>query len=288
MSLHARFFQQPQPFARLALLRASLGAVCALLVGLGPYGAFYVESAPFLYPADAWLPALGPESFAALKLLVLGSGVATALGLLPRLATLCLALSFGWLNFYISRFGGLVWSYNTHLVCFLGALVWVDTSQGFALWVWRRAPPPPAGEEWASFVLACLQLYIAVMYFQTGLAKLLQGGAAWFLGGQTIYVNALVLGLARGRWAAQTFPWMFPLLGLGTAVLEFGFLPVWCGGRGLRGAVGVAILFHCGTFALLGISFWHLWTLYPALFFYRAGPLTRPPRPGPGLASGAP
>jgi hypothetical protein len=265
----ARFFTQPNAFARLAWLRCSLGLVCAVLVGLGPYGDFYVEAAPFLAPASSWLPALGAVGWYGLRSFVLLASVCAALGVGLRLSLPALALSFGWFNAYAANLENVIFSYNSHLNVFLVALCFVDTSRGASLASATHPGPSAAQTERASFVLSFLQCYVAVLYFQTGLAKLLQGGLAWFTTGQTIYVNALVLGLERGR-ALASLRWLFPLLGMLTALFEFGFLPLFLWGRGLWLATWVAILFHLGTFLLLGISFWHLWLLYPALFLYAA------------------
>jgi hypothetical protein len=257
-------FSQPRVLPRLKLLRCLLGLIIFVLVLLGPYGSFYEETAAFLYqpgPLLPFFPALSADAFFALRVSVLLSSVLFLLGL--RWAGPLLAVLFFVFNYYVSRFAGAQWSYNVHLNLFVALLVCTDT---------RHAPI-----ERRSFALWFMQLYVAILYFQTGLSKLLHGGLRWFWEGETIYSNALLLGGERGAFIAQ-FEWLFPLFGALTALFEFGFLPAYL--LGLRRSLCVAgVLFHVGIFLVLGISFWHLWLLYPALFWCSTHEAKEPSQP---------
>jgi hypothetical protein len=263
-SLDKLFFSQQNISRRLLLLRVSLGLIILVLVSLGPYGSFYTETASFLYhpgPLLPFLPPLSAHEFSLLRGLVCSAALLFSLGLWQRLTGPVLALSFFVFNYYISRFAAAQWSYNVHLNLFVALLCCINT----------RQTPTQKNQERSSLLLSFMQLYIALLYFQTALSKLLHGGLRWFLQGETIYTNALLLGGERGAFFAS-YPWLPPMLGVGTGLFEFGFL-VWYVAGFNRRWLGVAgALFHLGIFVVMGISFWHLWMLYPALFVLDPGP----------------
>jgi hypothetical protein len=251
MSFFDRIFSQPITARRFALLRISLGLIIAVLVTFGPYGSFYTNTAAFLYepgPLLPFLPALSPSLFYLLRALVVFSSILFAGGWLLRWMAPLTALSFFVFNYYVSCFAGAQWSYNVHLNLFL-----------FLWWISLKK------KDSTEFVVGFMQLYVAMLYFQTGLSKLMHGGLRWFTEGETIYTNALLLGGERGAFFAQ-YEWLFPLAGIATALFELGFLPAYL--LGFRRLLCVAgVLFHLGIFLMLGISFWHMWLLYPALFW---------------------
>lgn len=262
------FYAQPDVARRLALLRVSLGVVLLVLVGLGPYGSFYTETASYLYRPGAllpFLPALPEEVWLVVRGIVLGAALCFLLGVGLRLVLPLLAASFFVLNYYVSRFADAQWSYNVHLNLFLVLLCFTRTDQRYALQKNALAYTPKE-EEKGSLVLSVMQLYVAVLYFQTGLSKLLQGGVRWFTHGETIYTSAILLGGPRGAFFAS-YPWLSVLSGVFTGIFELGFLLAYLVGLNRRWLCVMAILFHTGTFLVLGISFWHLWLLYPALFW---------------------
>lgn len=121
--------------------------------------------------------------------------------------------------------------------------------------------------ERASYILAFMMTYIAVLYFQAGLSKLLLGGWQWFLEGERIRAETLILGTPFGKWLLQ-WPFVFRLLGLGTGIFELVLPFLFFFQKTRCWAACCAIAFHLGTFAVMGISFWFLWTLYPAIFLY--------------------
>ena len=266
--LEALFFTQQNIPRRLALLRVSLGCIILVLVGLGPYGDFYPETASFLYHPGPLLPFLPPLSagwFSLLRGAVLVSSLLFLSGRWLRVTGPSLALSFFVFNYYVSRFAGAQWSYNVHLNLFSALFCCLYTGQ----------TTPQNNPERSSLILSVMQLYVAFLYFQTALSKLLHGGLRWFLQGETIYTNALLLGGERGAFFAS-YSWLPPLLGVGTGLFEFGFLFLYLAGFSRRWLGVMGALFHLGIFAMLGISFWHLWLLYPALFYFDPGPRAKP------------
>lgn len=254
-------FGQPGAADRLSRVRTATAIVVGLLVALGPYGRFYVDTADLLYtPGFPFhLPALG-RAYLVLRGLVVLSAVLAAAEMLLPVSTVVLAVAFALLNYYVSRFGTTLWITNTHLnlclvlVAFAG-LVPEHFEQG-----------APDGGVMASYLVAAMQLSVGLIYFQAGLSKAIYGGVRWFTTGQSIYVATLLHGTRFGR-SLTRWPWIFRGFGVVTALVEFGFIMALPFPEARRAAVIAAILFHLGTFAVMRISFWFLWTLYPALFF---------------------
>lgn len=120
----------------------------------------------------------------------------------------------------------------------------------------------------ASFLLAFMITYIACLYLQAGVSKCLWGGMDWFTTGKRVWTETCLLGTPFGKWLTQ-WPLLFQFMSAGTAVVELAvpFLFFFNKTRAVAGLI--AILFHLGTFLVMGISFWFLWALYPALLFYR-------------------
>ena len=273
------FFAQPNAILRVCALRAMLGAVIAVLVVLGPYGRFHVDMADVLYRPTgvlAFLPPLDAVWFDALRMLVIASAVMVALGVSTRASCIALAAAFFVLNYYVSQFVGPVWSYNTHLNWFAIALCFVPAGARLSIdeRIARvRARPSTfdeaRGEASASFVIAFMQLYIALLYTQAGLAKLLGSGVAWFTSGLTPLYFTLTDGTALGRWLAQ-WPALFRVFSLASGLIELLFLPLFPFPRIRRALVIAALLMHVGIHLVMDIPFWHMWLLYPVLFLWKS------------------
>jgi hypothetical protein len=253
-------FCQTNAFERLNLVRISLCSIVILLLLLGPYDSFYVETAPYLFKAQRpfqWFPNLGIH-FWTLKFLTIATAI--CFGFLPGKAISgpFLAVLFLFFNYYVTCFSTTYWITNTHLNFFAIALCFVPNTKKNQI----------EQKEMASFILAFMITYVAVLYFQAGLSKLLSGGFGWFFNGQRIWTETILLGTAFGKWLTQ-WPWIFTLMSLFTGVFEL-ILPFFFFFDKTRfWNAWLAILFHLGTFAVMGISFWFLWALYPALFFYK-------------------
>jgi len=275
-------FNQPNACQRLSLARIFLAVICLVQVLFGAYDRFYAETSEILFSPGFpfyFFPPLG-KGFYLLKAVTILSAVALGLGLKTRSANVVLAGSFLLLNFYVSYFGASTWSYNTHLNFFLIALCFADSSRHYSLDKLlnrpRRAALRPVGQETASFVLSFMQIYVAVLYLQSGVSKLLYGGMGWYLGGQTLFVFTIRGGTSFGLYLAQ-YPWVFKLLAVGTGIFEFGFFFL-CFYRKAHKLLAVAAtVFHLSVWLTMGISFWFLWLLLPALFWLKSGEPT--PRP---------
>lgn len=244
--MNSFLFDQQDPFSRLDRVRQSLCALVIILLLLGPYDSFYVDTAPWLYSGNFNLG----FHFWTLKYAVILFALCFGFGFAKRITGPLFALSFFFLNNYITHFGTTYWITNTHLNFFSIALCFT---------------PSKKNREFASFLLAFMITYIAMLYFQAGISKLLLGGWSWFFDGKRIWTETLLLGTPFGVWLTQ-WPWIFRILGLGTALFEL-FVPfLFFSRKWQKPAAIIAILFHISTFFIMGISFWFLWTLFPALF----------------------
>lgn len=247
-------FGQPYAFERLLAVRVSLCFLVMLLLLLGPYDSFYVDTAPWLYSGP--LPNLGSH-FCTLKGSVLLLAGLFALGRFEKLTGPLFALFFLLFNYYITCFHTTYWITNTHLNFFAIALAispFLDKSSQKA-------------KELASFLLAFMILYVATLYLQAGVSKCIWGRLEWFTTGNRVWTETLLLGTNFGKWLTQ-WPILFQAMGIATAFIELVVPFLFFFSRTAKAASLMAISFHLGTFLVMGISFWFLWALFPALFFH--------------------
>lgn len=280
--LHRALFEQNEPLPRLALMRISVGLVTIAYVVLEPYHRFLLDTGELLYspsPLFSFFPRLGPTGLWALEGATVVAGLLFTLGYRTRAAAIAFSVLFAVWNYYVACFSRPTWVYNTHLNFFLLALCFTPAGARWSLDArLRQSGPEPELRErqLASFGMAFMQLYIAVLYFQAGLSKVLNSGFEWFILGQTPLIQTAQVGTKFGIWLTQVPP-LFTTFNLYAGVLEFGFLPATLLlGRVPRPMALMAILFHVGVGLTMKVSFWHLFLLYPALFVYRALPGKQP------------
>jgi hypothetical protein len=170
------------------------------------------------------------------------------------------AASFVATNAYVAHYHPRFWTYNSHLSLFVAVAAAADT---------RPAPgaePSARTAQLQSLALASMQLGAATVYSQAGLSKLLHGGREWITTGRTVKGSLKILGTPHGERISENDTLM-RALALATVVGEAALLPVVVARWQNRALIGVgAMAFHAATRRYLGISFWHLWCLYPALF----------------------
>lgn len=244
-------FDQPYAIERLKQTQVALSLIVFLLLLLGPYDDFYVAMSPWFYAPQApfaWFPNLGVH-FWTLKYSVMALAILTAFHV--RGASILFAISFLLFNFYVKSFSTTWWITNTHLNFFAIALCF---------------SPRDSKKEIASYLIAFMTLYVAILYFQAGLSKVLHGGLGWFFNGDRIRTETLLLGTTFGKWLTQ-WPGVFDLFAFGTGIFELCLPTLFFFRSTQRWIAWIAIGFHLSTFLIMGISFWFLWFLYPTLFF---------------------
>ncbi len=251
-------FDQPNASQRITLVRISLCCVCFLLMLWGPYDAVYGYASDALFQARfpfPFFPNLG-SGFLALKAVAMASAVLAAVKPSLRWTWWLFAASYVLLNFYTYCCQPTVSIENQHLNLFVLFLCFAN---------WGRDAVQKHSVN--SFLLALMMTHVVMLYLQAGFSKLCFSGWEWFASGETIYVRTVLEeGTYFGRWLTQ-WPEVFVAFGIGTALFQFGtfFLFLFRPNTVLvpLGAFG----FHMGTYLVMGISFWFLWTLFPALYW---------------------
>lgn len=266
---HTFFFSQPRAFIRLGLLRILVVGICLFMLSIGPYDTLYhTLFAPIMFQAHfpfVFFPPLG-EGVLWLKICAYGIGFFALIGYRTLLALPLFTLCYCTLNYYIHCFQDHYCMNQAHLNISLIILSLTPSSARFSIDSFLREKPASlAAYEKASFALTFLGGYIALLFFQTGLSKLIYGGIGWFLSGDTLYVETIFDGTDFGRYLTR-FSWTFPLFGIGVFFFELIF-PFFFLLYRYHFIFGIIILlFHLGTYWVMGISFWFLWPLYIPLF----------------------
>ncbi|MBW8687198.1 HTTM domain-containing protein [Chitinophaga rhizophila] len=268
-------FHQPAVWERLAALRISISVICLVLLIWGDYdSSFYGLTSSFLHRQDAifpFLPALGPTAFLILKSVAIVGGLFTLAGLFTRVSMVVLTVSFFLLNGYIAANDSYWLAYITHLHFFSIALSCVDTSRHYSLDSWMRKRiyiSDKAQREAASFAIAFMQIFIAVLYLQTGISKLLNSGVEWFTSGQTSYYATMMFGTRLGQFMTQ-YREVYHVIGVYTGIVEVGFFFAFLFRRTHKVLAVLGMSLHIGIYSLMILSFFMLWWIYPALFLFK-------------------
>jgi hypothetical protein len=268
-------WDQPNIDFRIFVVRVAVGLLTVSFVLLGPFDRFHVDGAGLLYrPVGPFrfIPAMGAGTFFTLKYTVVASAIAWAAGYKTRIANAVFAISYFVFAYYVASFSTQLFSYITHLNLFSIILCFVDTSR---FWSIDRLLDPAlqdrsylrAQQEFASFALAFMQLYVIAFYVQAGGSKLLIGGRDWFLTGATPYYATIISGTRPGL-ALTRYPWVYVGVSLFTGLFEFGFFLVLV--KRLRPLFAAGVLcFHFGILLNINIYFYQLSGLVPLLFWFQ-------------------
>jgi len=108
--------------------------------------------------------------------------------------------------------------------------------------------------------------YVLTFYLQSGLSKLIFAGTAWLLSGRTAWVFALEMGTNIGRILAN-YPVIFSIGSFLIVAFEILIAPLYLIGFHRKYLIIGAITLHLSVFLVMGISFWHMWLLYPVIFY---------------------
>ena len=233
---------------RADMLQALVCMVILVLLWHSPYsrGQFYTKNQfLFTWHGVLYLP---HQCYRILIMITSIAAVLFGLRFAERISGLILTFGWWYLQYYSTQFSTTYWITNTHTNWII---LWLTIS---------------AFCDIPSIVLTFTMLYVSTLYLQAGVSKLLLGGIEWFTTGRRVYMETLILGTAFGKWLVPHCQWIFRLFGYGTAVVELIvpfllFNPVLAPWAALT-----LFLFHMGTYSVLGISFWFLWILYPAIY----------------------
>lgn len=258
-------FRQADAPARITATRVSLGAAALRTLWHLPDGSFFEEHADTVMSEQVRGSRgirLSSRQYDALRFTAMTGMALWTVGVRHPLVRLTAAAGFIATSGYVAQFHPRSWNYNSHLSIFVAVSAAADI----------RPPVVTGGShsegtaQLQSVALASMQLGAAAIYSQAGLSKLIHGGREWMSTGRTVRGALVVLGTPEGARVARNERLM-----RGVAVMtvfgELAFLPVLLARWQDRRLVGIAAtVFHAATKRYLGISFWHLWWLYPALF----------------------
>lgn len=274
-TIHRFLWQQPNLDFRIFVIRLAIVLATVSFTILGPFDHFHVDAAGLLYRPGGpfrFIPAMDAWAFFAVKYTVILSGIMWAAGYKTRIANVVFAISYFVFAYYVGSFSTQLFSYITHLNFFSIILCFVDTSRFWSIdrlldSALQERSYSRAQQEFASFALAFMQLYVIAFYVQAGGSKLLIGGRDWFLTGATPYYATITSGTRPGL-ALTHYPWAFVGVSLFTGFFEFGFFLVLV--KRLRPffAAGV-ICFHFGILLNINIFFYQLSGLVPLLFWFQ-------------------
>ncbi|GAA3737137.1 hypothetical protein [Micromonospora maritima] len=258
-------FHQPDPRRQAAAIRMNLVAVISLTVAKLPPGDFFEEHRDTVaaLAGDEQRRMLTAKEYETLRATTVASLAAWgATG--RRAAGLTAAAQFARLSQHVTTLHPKLWSYNSHLNVFLAVLGALDTSSDLAL---GRRAGRPSDPRLQSLAIAFMQLYVGMLYFQSAVSKLKYGGVSWLSTGRTLRAATALTGTGLGHRLYERKE-LFRYISIATVALEVLFLPLLLVGKPDRRLVALAAAgFHIGAAATTKIPFWHLWTLYPTLFW---------------------
>jgi Vitamin K-dependent gamma-carboxylase len=210
----------------------------------------------------------------------LAAGVLSLIGLFTRPALLVHALGIWFLIAHRFSYGDVHHS-EAAFALFLMSLAFAPSGERLSVDAWRRQRTGRTLAElspYARWPFALAHLLLALMYFSTGITKLIFGGLRW-MNGYTLQIRTLQDALARdiplGMWLAQHHT-MAILLSIGTVAFEVGFwtslfLPRW---KSLYFAAALA--FHVGLHLVAGHGFFKQMAVVLILLICYDSPWLRP------------
>lgn len=237
---------------RIDLMRSGLSLVAIVIMLTWPEWQFVTELLELLSENKSGSLFLQTTQLLAAQWIAVVSLLAWMLTKHPVFGATGLLLYGGlsWLNVCLTPD---LWNYNTHIFFYIALVVCRDFLKK------HSATIDP-------YILAFMQFNVGLIYFQAFISKLLYGGLDWFLSGTTIYQYTLSIGTEVGKMMMK-IPNISNYLGITTLIFEASFgLCLFVFWRHRTYLAIAAILFHVGIWIVMGISFWHLWVLYPILF----------------------
>ena len=213
------------------------------LKNLGQAQAFYAPILPYRilhlpFPAQHWLLTF--------FLLFLLANMAILINFKAFLSSVVSVFFFVLLQGYMYCFHKLDHTYATltYVALLIPILAWYyektiqNNETKAVIWPWRL-----------------IQISIALVYFQAGLEKLLIGGLEWFQP-QNFRAYLYMHPTQLGDWLSQSDFWCVSLP-LGAMMLQLGFISIIFYPKSKWLLIPVGILFHLGTYLLLGIGWYY-------------------------------
>lgn len=246
LSLSKQLFIQFDPEKRIYYFKISLILITSLFVTTDAYTPFAIELIRHQFNPDYPLTS---NHILAAKLFILAL-TPIALWKMDSLFTKLFSLaSFAYLAFYHFNLTPYIpqrYNYMAHLFIFQ-SIYFI----------------PLKTQSRKEFALVLIQVYILGMYLQACLAKIIDTNWAWFFKEDILQHYILMLGSRLGRILIEH---QFVAYYLGAITFTFELLGFFIFLRSKPMYGVIAITFHCCTWLIIGISFWHLFPLYIPIF----------------------
>lgn len=253
----------------LAALRIAAGLAALIYVGENMGFVLPPEGLWFPPPGTAWLDFLPATLllFGAAMVVLAVSAAAVVVGWRPRWTASIAAVAFfyaGWVTTLTSKVD------HSHHV--LWVLVIVAVSPAANVWAIRREDRPGS----YSWPIMAVMVLIGLIYFGAGLQKLTTAGLAW---GWSDNLANTMLNMAWEKnqpvhqWLLD-WPLIGRVMGTGALLFELTFLPLMLHPK-TRRSWPLGLVFHWGTWWILGIPFLTLQVLYLAFLPWDRQPVER-------------
>jgi hypothetical protein len=230
-----------------------------------------------VFPRDVWFT---PHAIIVVWWLVVALGLLSLVGLFTRVVMPLFALGSWFLVAHRFSYGDVHHS-EALFALLLMSLALSPCNEDLSLDAWRKrraGRPPQEMSPLARWPFALSHLLLAMVYFSTGITKLMFGGLRW-MNGYTLQARTLQDALGRdiplGIWLAQQHE-LSIMLSIGTVIFELGFatslfLPRW-----RTAFFAAALAFHVGLHFVAGHGFFgHMMVVLILLVCY-GSPWLRP------------
>ena len=245
---------------RLLLVRIAFLSSVLILVCSRYYGLFFPITEPLFRsrPDEFSLPRLSwmGRSYVLARASLVVVCLLALFGLGGPLLLVLIVMLFAALDFYTANFTPKIWPNLFHLhvfgtLCVLGELAPVFS------------PSSPISFSCTTILL--MRWQVGLIYFFAGVVKVIHGGIDWALKAKSLHFVVLTNGTRLGRFLLSDFR-SRRAASIGALILEL-FLPFLLFFPSLYPLFAfLALSFHFATYGMFGISFWHLWVFFPALF----------------------
>ncbi|WP_156777472.1 hypothetical protein [Synechococcus sp. RS9916] len=250
------------------LISKALALTILVLVSSREYGGFLPSIEHIISANSSLKKEAKTYSFAQIypiaRAFLIANCILVFIGIYPIFTVTLLVIAFLFLDYYFANLTPEIWPNFFHLH-FIGiCCIFLEILRIFQL------SEMPAGPEVFTTVYWVIFIQISLIYFFSGLSKLIHGGAAWAQNAESLHLILLMRGSSLGksifshslsRRIAGTGTIVFELLAPALLLLPNGFLYLSVSG----------FLFHMTTYVFIGISFWHLWIFFPALILEISG-----------------
>lgn len=178
-----------------------------------------------------------------------------------RWAIFSLLASYSVLSCNLASLTPGIFNYNTHLFWLLLLILSSDS----ACLLSYRPQKRRFSHIHNGVALQVMCSALAMIYLLSMVAKFASAGPEWFTSGRAVAFALAQANSPIATWL-RAHEWTPRLIAMLTGVFEWGF-PIAVHVRRLRVlAVVSSLCFHLGIWFTLGISFWHLWLFFPALY----------------------